>query len=81
MPYRKSVEWPEPVRAALCEDLRFVQNVARQAEEALRVRVYLAVEQGLTTQEVADALEISQSAVSNYRRQGEEAFRRRRSVE
>ncbi|REE60444.1 regulatory ArsR family protein [Streptomyces sp. 3212.3] len=39
--------------------------------------MYLAIEQGLTTYELAEELGISQPAVSKYRIQGEAAFRER----
>ncbi|MFI0233130.1 hypothetical protein [Streptomyces sp. NPDC017086] len=59
------------MREAIGADLRLAQETARAAETAFKIRVYLAVEQGLTTQQVADDLGISQAAASKYRIQGE----------
>lgn len=58
-------------------DLLLTHEVALTAEENDKVRIYLAVEQGLDTREIADELGISQSAVSNYRRQGQAILERR----
>jgi DNA-binding CsgD family transcriptional regulator len=65
------------VRALLGEDLRLSHEAARAAETAFKIRVYIAVEQGLTTSELSEDLGISQSSVSKYRMQGEAAYRER----
>ncbi|MGW0088258.1 hypothetical protein ACWDWS_04485 [Streptomyces sp. NPDC003328] len=49
------------------------------SKEQFKVRVYLAVEQGVTTRDIASRLGISQAAVSKYRIQGEAAFRERQA--
>jgi DNA-binding NarL/FixJ family response regulator len=65
------------VRVLLGEDLRLSYEAARTAETAFKIRVYIAVEQGLTTSEVAEDLDLSQQTVSRYRMQGEAAYRER----
>lgn len=74
---RKRVDWPPHVRVLLGEDLRLSYEAARTAETAFKIRVYIAVEQGLTTSEVAEDLDLSQQTVSRYRMQGEAAYRER----
>jgi transposase-like protein len=74
------VELPDHVRAAVLADVGLTHQQAITAEENDKVRVYLAVEQGVTTYEICQELGVSQSVVSNWRRQGEEIFRRRESA-
>lgn len=81
MTYRKRVEWPAHVRAMLGEELRLAQDAARAAEEAFKIRVYVAVEQGLTTAEIAEDLGISQTSASKYRVQGEALYQQRHATE
>lgn len=78
--YRKRVEWPPRVREMLGEELRLAHEAVRAADDTFKIRVYIAVEQGLTTQEIADELGISQSVVSKYRIQGEAAFAARQAA-
>jgi predicted transcriptional regulator len=75
---RKRVEWPPHIRALLAEDLRLAHQAAQAAEAAFKIRVYIAVEQGATTQQIADALGIGQSTASKYRIQGEALYQERR---
>lgn len=77
----KRVDWPPHVRALLGQDLHLSHEAAQAAEIAFKIRVYVAVEQGLTTAEVAQELGISQSSVSKYRIQGEAAYRERLAAE
>lgn len=72
---------PDHVRAAVLADLALTHQTAIAADENDKVRVYLATEQGLDTYEIAEQLGISQSAVSNYRRQGKVIFERRMQEE
>jgi FixJ family two-component response regulator len=78
--YRKRVECPPHVRVMLGEELRLAQDAARLAEDAFRIRVYVAVEQGLTTAEIASDLGISQTSASKYRMQGEALYRARQAA-
>lgn len=69
---------PSPhVRGLLGEELRMAHEAARAADIAFKIRVYVAVEQGLTTRQVAEELGISQGGASKYRIQGEAAYRAR----
>jgi len=77
--YRKRVEPTPAVREALGEELRRSHEAARAAEEAFKIRVYLGVLQGVTTQEIADRLGISQSSASKYRMQGERLHQERQA--
>lgn len=80
MPPKKKVDLPDHVRAAVLADVELTHQQAVQAEQTDKIRVYLAIEQGLTTYELAERLGVSQSVVSNWRRQGEEAYKRRESA-
>jgi transposase len=68
---------PDHVRSAVLDDLLLVHREAIDAEEREKIRIALAVDQGLTTKEIADRLSVSQSVVSKWRQQGEEARNRR----
>jgi transposase-like protein len=68
------------VRDALLAEAKLTHQLAEQAADTEKVRIYLAVEQGVTTYELAQELGMSQSVVSNWRRQGEEAYKRRESA-
>jgi DNA-binding NarL/FixJ family response regulator len=78
--YRKRVEWPPHVRAMLGEELRLAHEAARTAETAFKIRVYIAVEQGLTTQQIADDIGLSQATISRYRIDGEAAYQERQAT-
>jgi DNA-binding NarL/FixJ family response regulator len=81
MPYRKRVEWPPHVREQLIEGLRQSRAATRAAHTAFKITVCRAVEQGVTTREIANELGISQAAVSRYRVEGEAAYRSRAAAE
>ncbi|MFD3532010.1 helix-turn-helix domain-containing protein [Streptomyces sp. NPDC058664] len=68
---------PDHVRSAVLDDLLLVHREAIDAEEREKIRIALAVDQGLTTSEIATRLGVSQSVVSKWRQQGEEARNRR----
>lgn len=74
---RRRVHWPLPVCEGLLASLSEEHASAREAKTRFKVRVYLAVEQGLTTQDVAATLGISQASASRYRIQGEAVYRER----
>ena len=77
MPPRKRVTLPDHVRNAVLSDLALTKRRATEAEEDFKVRIYLGVEQGLDTYELAEELGLSQSAVSKYRGQGQAILERR----
>jgi DNA-binding NarL/FixJ family response regulator len=77
---RRRFDLEPEVRAMLGEELRLSHEAARAAKAALKIRVYIAVKQGLTTQQIADALGVSQSSVSTYRMQGEALYRERQAA-
>jgi transposase-like protein len=74
---RKRVDFPPHVRSAIAADLRLAQTIRVQAEATFKIRIHLATEQGLTTQEIADELGVSQAVVSKWRIQGEVALEQR----
>jgi DNA-directed RNA polymerase specialized sigma24 family protein len=77
VPPKKKVTLPDHVREAVLSDVELSHEVAVQADENDKIRIYLAVEQGITTQEIGHRLGAAQTTVSRWRRQGEEAYRRR----
>ena len=77
MPPKKRVDLPDHVREAVLGDVGLSYQSALDAEENSRIRIYLATEQGLTTQEIANQLGISQTSASKYAREGKEAYLRR----
>lgn len=83
MPPKKRIELPEEVREALLDEVSLTYEVAQQATETSKIRMYLAIQQGLTTREIADQLNarsvkpVSQSTISNWSREGEQARKRR----
>lgn len=82
MPPKRRVDLPDHVRAAVLADVELSYQQSVEFDEATKIRIYLATEQGLTTNEIAEGLmakgwEISQQTVSRYSRQGKEAFARR----
>lgn len=81
MAYRKKFDWPPEVRDALLDDVQLWHAAALEAETRLKIRIYMAVEQGLTTGEIAVKLGISQQTVSRYRIEGEATQRARTTPE
>lgn len=81
MAYRRKFDWPPEVREALLDDVQLWHAAALEAETRLKIRIYLAVEQGLTTREIAVRLGISQQMVSRYRIEGEAAQQARSAPE
>ncbi|MEU5908887.1 MULTISPECIES: helix-turn-helix domain-containing protein [Actinomycetes] len=75
---KRSVEWPPHVRDALLIDVRLTHEAAQEAEARLKMRIYLAVEQGLTTRQIAEQLgSVSQQTISRWRLEGEALCRER----
>jgi transposase-like protein len=66
---------------AIEAELRLARDLQIQAEESFKIRVHLATEQGLTTQQIADGLGCSQAAASKWRIQGEQLLGNRERAE
>lgn len=81
MAYRKKFDWPPEVRDALLDDVQLWHSAALEAGTRLKIRIYMAVEQGLTTKAIAMRLGISQQTVSRYRIEGEAAHGARSATE
>jgi transposase len=82
MPPKKRVDLPDHVRGAVLADVALTHEQALEADERDKIRMYLALEQGVTTDEIAEELkargmEISQPTVSRYARAGKEIYVRR----
>jgi predicted DNA-binding protein YlxM (UPF0122 family) len=77
MPPKKRVDLPDHVRAAVLADVGVSYEQSVSADEAAKIRIFLATEQGLTTGEIAEQLNVSQQSVSRYSREGKEALARR----
>lgn len=60
------------------DDVQLSYREAQAAEERSKIRIHLAIVQGLTTYEIAAHLNVSQSVVSKWSREGEQARDRRR---
>jgi DNA invertase Pin-like site-specific DNA recombinase len=74
MPPRKRVDLPEYVREVVLLDVERSYRKSLESNEEAKIRIYLATEQGLTTRELADQLDIGQTSVSKYAREGKEAY-------
>ncbi|MEF9521304.1 helix-turn-helix domain-containing protein [Streptomyces sp. RB13] len=74
MSYRKRID-PERARAAILADVQLMHDEAMKARRRMKIRIYLAAQQGFTTREIAATVGISQAAVSRYRIDGEAAFK------
>lgn len=75
MSYRKRMDWPPRVRSLLLDNVRRSHEDALAADTALKVRIYITVQQGLTTREIAEHTGLSQTTISKYRIAGEKAHR------
>jgi transposase len=53
---------------------------ALDAEERDKIRIHLALEQGITTRELEEELQVPQQTISRWGRQGKEALERREGV-
>lgn len=78
MPPKKRITLSDEVREAVLEDVALSHEQAIDADKREKIRIFLATEQGLTTYEIAERLGVSQSVVSKWSRQGEQARDRRR---
>ncbi|NJP50111.1 helix-turn-helix transcriptional regulator [Streptomyces sp. SBST2-5] len=71
---------PDHVRAAVLEDVAITYRTALDADENSKVRIHLALEQGVTTRELEEELGVPQQTISRWGRQGKEALERRREA-
>lgn len=78
MPPKKRINLPDHVREAVLDDVQLSYREAQSADERYKIRIHLAIVQGMTTYEIADFLGVSQSVVSKWSREGEQARDRRR---
>lgn len=77
MPPKKKVDLPDHVRAAVLADVELTHQQAEQAAENDKIRIYLALEQGLTTRELEAELGVPQQTLSRWGRLGKELLERR----
>jgi hypothetical protein len=77
VPPRKKIDLPDSVRAALLADVELTYRHSLDADESSKIRIHLAIEQGITTYELEDQLRVSQQTISRWGRQGKEALERR----
>jgi predicted transcriptional regulator len=77
VPPKRKIDLPDHVRDAVLTDISLTFQRAIEADEAAKIRIFLATEQGLDTYEIAEELRISQTSASKYARQGKEALARR----
>jgi transcriptional regulator len=80
VPPKRKIDLPDHVRAAVLADVHLDYDSAADALERSKIRIHLAIEQGLTTYEIAEDLGVSQAVVSKWSRQGKEAFENRESA-
>ncbi|MEV7814230.1 hypothetical protein AB0P05_26415 [Streptomyces flaveolus] len=71
---------PESVRAAVLEDVALTYQTALDADENSKIRIHLALEQGVTTRELEEELHVPQQTISRWGRQGKEALERRKEA-
>lgn len=58
-------------------DVEATHEHAIQAEEHGKIKIYLALQQGLTTGELAPRLNVGQQTVSRWGREGKELYEKR----
>lgn len=78
MPPRKKIDLPDHVRAALLADVALTHQQALDADERDKIRIHLALEQGITTRELEEHLGIPQPTISRWGRLGKEAMEHRK---
>lgn len=79
MPRRTKPELSPERREAMIRDLLFWAERERQAQMDKFDYVYMAVEAGMTTREIAEVYGVTSDTVSRWRRAGERERDRRRS--
>lgn len=77
MPPRRKIVLPDHVREAVLSEIGLSAKVSADAEASFKLRVYLATQQGLTQDEIAQELSVSQAVISKWRNQGEQEARER----
>jgi IS30 family transposase len=80
VPPRKKIDLPDHVRSAVLEDVALTYQSALNADEQSKIRIHLALEQGVTTRELEEELGVPQQTISRWGRQGKEALERRREA-
>lgn len=79
MPRRAKPELSPERREAMIRDLLMWAERERQAQLDKYNYVYMAVEAGMTTREIAEVYDVTSDTVSRWRRAGERERERRRS--
>jgi transposase-like protein len=77
VPPKRKIDLPDHVRDAVLDDVKLSQDISLSATENFKIRIYLAVQQGVSTYEIAERLGVSQSVVSKWSREGEQTRSRR----
>lgn len=77
MPPKRKITLSDEVREALLGRLEQSRETSDRAREAFFVDVYLMNRAGLTEKEEAERLGVSSATVNDWKRRGEEAWRRR----
>lgn len=77
MPPRKKVTLPDHVRAAALAEVKLAHQRYLEADPDFKIRIYLATEQGIRQDEIAEQLNTTQQNVSKWSRQGEQQARDR----
>lgn len=80
MPPRKRVELSDDVRTAFKAQLADAKRAADLQLENFHIQVYLMNRSGLTFDEIAAVFGTRSSTVTDWRRKGEEAYKRRESA-
>lgn len=77
MPPKKKVVLPDSVRAAVLADVKLTYLLAVDSDEAAKIRIYLATQQGFTHDDIAAELGVTRQGVGKWVKQGREALARR----
>jgi hypothetical protein len=85
VPPKKKVDLPDHVRAAALAEAELSYRDTLSSEERFKVQLYLKVQQGLTTYELAEhfqgrGLQVSQPTIARWVNYGEEVYNRRESA-
>lgn len=74
---RKKITLPDHVKRAVLHEIHMDHQASQAAVDREHLRIYLAVEQNVLQAEIADELGVTQQAISNWRKRGEQIARDR----